>query len=77
MLQLELSSILTVTHDCSLCRQSLNNFLYWASQIVGSILTGFFLDWKIKRRMRAWGGLIWLTVLVVRPGLPFTARRFG
>ncbi|KAK9898637.1 MFS general substrate transporter [Cystobasidium minutum MCA 4210] len=44
--------------------RSLNNFLYWTSQIVGSIATGFFLDWKIGRRLRAWAGLVWLTILV-------------
>lgn len=45
--------------------QSLNNLLYWSSQIFGSILTGFFLDSKFRRRMRAWVGLAGLGVLVV------------
>jgi hypothetical protein len=37
-----------------------------SSQIVGAIVTGFFLDSKLKRKLRAWVGLAWLAVLVVR-----------
>jgi len=37
--------------------RSLNNVVYWTSQIIGSILIGFLLDQKkLGRRLRAFSG---------------------
>lgn len=45
--------------------QSLNNLIYWVSQIVGAVVTGFFLDANFSRKFRAYAGWIWNLVLVV------------
>ena len=45
--------------------RSLNSFLYWISQIVGSISIGYILDMKsVRRRMRAFTGWTILFILV-------------
>lgn len=45
--------------------RSLNNFLYWIAQIIGSIIMGFILDQKkIRRTTRAYVGWAILFVAV-------------
>ena len=45
--------------------RSLNNLVYWLSQIVGSISIGFFLDQRaISRRVRAFAGWTILLAMV-------------
>lgn len=41
-------------------------FSYRFSQIIGSILTGVFLDSKFRRKVRTYVGWTWLLVLTVR-----------
>ncbi|KIK52133.1 hypothetical protein GYMLUDRAFT_50082 [Collybiopsis luxurians FD-317 M1] len=43
--------------------RSLNEFLYWTSQILGSITISFLLDSKLKRRTRAFAG--WTVLLTM------------
>ena len=45
--------------------RGLNNFVYWLSQIVGSISIGFLLDQRgLSRRLRAFSGWCVLMVMV-------------
>lgn len=45
--------------------RSLNSFLYWISQIVGSLIIGYILDMKsVRRRVRAFTGWTILFILV-------------
>jgi len=46
--------------------RSLNSFLYWTSQIFGSIGMSFILDSKFRRRTRAFGGwgVLMLTIFI-------------
>ena len=45
--------------------RSLNNLIYWLSQMVGAILMGLLLDQRgIRRRIRAYTGWFALLVLV-------------
>jgi hypothetical protein len=45
--------------------RSLNSFLYWSSQIIGSVFIGFVLDQKgIRRRVRAFTGWTILFAMV-------------
>jgi len=46
--------------------RSLNNFVYWMAQIIGSISIGFLLDQRaISRRLRAFSGWAILMVMVL------------
>jgi len=46
--------------------RSLNNFVYWVAQIIGSISIGFLLDQKaLSRRLRAFSGWAILMVMVL------------
>jgi len=45
--------------------RSLNNLVYWLSQIIGSISIGFLLDQKwISRRVRAYSGWVILFFMI-------------
>jgi len=46
--------------------RSLNNFVYWMAQIIGSISIGFLLDQRaLSRRLRAFSGWVILMVMVL------------
>ena len=46
--------------------RSLNNFVYWMAQIIGSISIGFLLDQRtLSRRLRAFSGWAILMVMVL------------
>jgi hypothetical protein len=46
--------------------RSLNNFVYWMAQIIGSVSIGFLLDQKtLSRRLRAFSGWAILMVMVL------------
>jgi hypothetical protein len=44
--------------------RSLNNLLYWLSQIFGSLVMGFLLDSKLSRKTRAWAAWVLLLVMI-------------
>jgi hypothetical protein len=46
--------------------RSLNNFVYWMAQIIGSVSIGFLLDQRaLSRRLRAFSGWAILMVMVL------------
>jgi len=60
--------------------RSLNNVVYWTSQIIGSILIGFLLDQKkLGRRLRAFSGwgVLFAMVWVVHIWAYFYQKHVG